>query len=104
MADNNNMKDIIFSLDNVTDFSNSLKEVITRKKSKKVKEFLVHFPMFYKDMVTKFSENMDTLGFKGNTQFKANSITSKCMYDKCKITLIATPKIDKIDVIGIIHR
>lgn len=94
------MTDVIFSKDNVAEFSNSIKKLFGTKKSKKAKNFVINLPIEYKDVVTKFSEDKETYGFKGSTQFKLASINSRCIYeDKFRATVIVSSKVNVPDVI-----
>lgn len=94
------MTDVIFSKDNVAEFSNSIKKLFDTKKSKKAKNFVINLPIEYKDIVTKFSEDKEAYGFKGSTQFRPSSVSSRCIYeDKFRATVIVSSKVTSPDVI-----
>lgn len=94
---------MVFSKNNVTEFSTTIKNILQNKKIKKVKLFLINFPVEYKDIVTRFSENMENHGFKGSLQIKPNSITSRCqtLDKKHKFVLTVADKFKIPDIITV---
>lgn len=98
------MTNFTFSKNNVGEFaSNGIKSIFQQKKFSKAKSFIINLPIEYKEIVTKFNENMENHGFTGTVKVLVNSITSRCSTNdgKHKFIINVSHKFKVPDVIAV---